>query len=159
MSMKNLVYNKLARQNIFCFINAVSSLVALTYCYHSYYYYHYFYYYYHYYYCFIVIVIIIVFSIIIVIHFILFHFYNSFLIMYLFPPNFFSFFLLVNDLQFIFVLLIYVKHHFSFSSLSFISSLLSSFLFYCYQHYQSLGENSVNEFEWHSLPLPIDYFE
>ena len=43
-------------------------------------------------------------------------------------------------------------------SLSFISSSSSSLSFYFFQHYQSLGENSVNEFEWHGLPLPIDYF-
>ena len=44
MSMKNLVYNKFARQNVFCFINTISVLVFLTCCYHyaySYYYYHY----------------------------------------------------------------------------------------------------------------------
>ena len=70
MSMKNLVYNVLARQNIFCFINSISILVILTYCYHysyscsSYYYscyyycHYYFYYYYHYYYYFIVIVLV-----------------------------------------------------------------------------------------------------
>ena len=89
MSMKNLVYNKLARQNIFCFINSILILVILTYIYHycysscsssyyyCYYYYHYyFYYYYHYHYYFIVIIviIIIVLSIINVIHFILFNF-------------------------------------------------------------------------------------
>ena len=34
MSMKKLVYNKLERQMISCFINAISSLVVLTYCYH-----------------------------------------------------------------------------------------------------------------------------
>ena len=51
MSMKNVVYNKLARQNIFCFINSISILVILTYCYHyshlysSYYYYHNYFYY------------------------------------------------------------------------------------------------------------------
>ena len=33
MSVKNLVYNKLARQNIFCFINSISVLVVLTNCY------------------------------------------------------------------------------------------------------------------------------
>ena len=88
MTVENLVYNKLARQKISCFINAISSLVVLIYCYHyyyyfyhyCYYYYHYyyhcyFYYYYHYYYCFIVIIviIIIVFSIVSVINFILYH--------------------------------------------------------------------------------------
>ena len=41
MSVKNLVYHKLARQKISCFI---SSLVVLTYCYHYYYYHYYFYY-------------------------------------------------------------------------------------------------------------------
>ena len=56
MSVKNLVYNKLARQNIFCFFNSISILVILTSCYHYshlyyyvYYYYYFYYYYYHYY--------------------------------------------------------------------------------------------------------------
>ena len=75
-----LVYKKLARRNIFCFINSISMLVVLTYCYHysyscssSYLYYHY---YYHYYYNFIVniVTIIVVFSIISVTNFILFNF-------------------------------------------------------------------------------------
>ena len=81
MSVKNLVYHKLARQKISCFI---SSLVVLTYCYHYYYYYHYyFYYYYLYHYGFIgiIVMIIIVFGIIYVIHFILFHFMFLFLIL------------------------------------------------------------------------------
>ena len=55
MSVKNLVYNKLTRQNIFCFFNSISILVILTSCYHYshlYYYYYYFYYYYHYHYYF-----------------------------------------------------------------------------------------------------------
>ena len=38
MTVENLVYNKLARQKISCFINAISSLVILIYCYHYYYY-------------------------------------------------------------------------------------------------------------------------
>ena len=52
MSVKNLVYNKLARQNIFCFFDSISILVILTSCYHYshlYYYYYYYYFYYHYY--------------------------------------------------------------------------------------------------------------
>ena len=43
----------MAKQNIIFFINAISSLVALTYTHHYYYYHYCFYYYYHYYYCFI----------------------------------------------------------------------------------------------------------
>ena len=35
--VKNFVCNKLARQNIFCFFNAISSLVVLTYYYYYYY--------------------------------------------------------------------------------------------------------------------------
>ena len=66
MSVKNLVYDKFSRQNIFCFINSISVLVILTYCHHysyscssSYYYYHYYFYYYcHYYYYFIVILLV-----------------------------------------------------------------------------------------------------
>ena len=53
MSVKNLVYNKLARQNIFCFFDSISILVILTSCYHYshlYYYYYYFYYHYYFYY-------------------------------------------------------------------------------------------------------------
>ena len=54
MSVKNLVYDKFSRQNIFCFINSISVLVILTYYYHysysCYYYYCYYYYYYHHYY-------------------------------------------------------------------------------------------------------------
>ena len=125
MSVKNLVYNKLARQNIFCFINPISILVVLTYCYYYYYYYYhyYFYYYYHYYYYFIVIIviIIIVLSIINVFHFILFHFifycsyYYDFCLrvvcdVYVSPRIFFSF--LVNDLHFILTLLIYQESFF-----------------------------------------------
>ena len=34
MSMNNLLYKTLARQNIFCFINAILSLVVLTYFYY-----------------------------------------------------------------------------------------------------------------------------
>ena len=51
MSVKSLVYNKLARQNIYFFINSVSIVVVLTYCYQysysysSHYYYHYYFYY------------------------------------------------------------------------------------------------------------------
>ena len=123
MSVKNLVYNKLARQNIFCFINSISILVVLTYCYHyshlysSYYYYHYYFYYeHHYYYYFIVIIVVssIVLSIINVIHFILFYFisycsyYYDFCLrvvcdVYVSPQFFFLSFLsfLVNDLHFI----------------------------------------------------------
>ena len=57
MRVKNLVYNKLARQKINCFIKAASISVVLTYCYHySYQYYHcyhcyYHYYHYHYFHC------------------------------------------------------------------------------------------------------------
>ena len=47
MSLKNLIFKKLARQNIFCFINSISILVILTYCYH-YYHLHFYYYYYYY---------------------------------------------------------------------------------------------------------------
>ena len=51
MSVKNLVYNELGKQYIFCFINSILVLVVLTYCHHSssscssyyYYYEHYFY--------------------------------------------------------------------------------------------------------------------
>ena len=77
ISEKNFVYNTLARQTFFCFINAISSLVVLTYRYHCYYYYYHYrhYYYYHSYYCFVVIIANInVFSITNVIHFILFLF-------------------------------------------------------------------------------------
>ena len=50
MGVKNLVYNKLTRQNIFCFIHSISILVVLTYCYHySYSYFYYCYYYFYYY--------------------------------------------------------------------------------------------------------------
>ena len=70
ISGKVLVCNKLARQNIFCFINSVTILVVLTYCdhysyswsycyyYFYYYYYSYYYYYYHYYFNFIVTVLV-----------------------------------------------------------------------------------------------------
>ena len=34
MSVNNLLYKTLARQNIFCFINAILSLVVLTYFYY-----------------------------------------------------------------------------------------------------------------------------
>ena len=56
MSLKNLVYNKLTRQNITCCINAILVSVVLTYCYqldyycYCYDYYYYYCYYYHYYY-------------------------------------------------------------------------------------------------------------
>ena len=133
VSVNSPVNDKLARQNILCFINSISILVVLTYCYHysylySYYsYYHcYFYHYYHYYYYFIVIIvgIIIVLSIINVNHFILFNFisYRSYYYDFYLrvvcdgcvsPRIFFSSFL-VNDLHFIFALLIHVKNHFSF---------------------------------------------
>ena len=43
MSVKNLVYNKLARQNIF-FFNSISILVILTSCYHYSHLYYYYYY-------------------------------------------------------------------------------------------------------------------
>ena len=70
-----IVYNKLARQKISCFINAISRIVVLIYCYYSCYHYNLYHYQYYHYYCFIVIVIIIIIFIIInVIHFILFHF-------------------------------------------------------------------------------------
>ena len=50
MGVKNLVYNKLARQNIFCCIHSIAILVVLTYCYHySYSYFYYCYYYFYYY--------------------------------------------------------------------------------------------------------------
>ena len=131
MSMKNVVYNKLARQNSFCFINSISILVVLTDCYryyscscssyyYCYYYCHYYFYYYcHYNYYFItIIVIIIVFSIINVICFILFHFIFYCSYYYDFCLRFcvtcvsrhcFVFFF-VNDPQYILTLLIYFKH-------------------------------------------------
>ena len=92
MSVMNLVYNKLARQNIFCFINLISILVVLTYCFHysyscssfyyyyyyscsSYYYYHYYFYcFYHYYYYFIVI------TLVLSMLFILFYFISFFIV-------------------------------------------------------------------------------
>ena len=57
ISMKNLVYDKLARQNIFCFMNSISILAVLSYGYHSssFYYYHYCFYYF-----FIIIIMIII---------------------------------------------------------------------------------------------------
>ena len=138
MSVKNLVYNKLARQNSFCFINSISILVVLTDCYRyyscscsSYYYCYYYCHYYFYYYCHynyyfitIIVIIIIVFSIINVICFILFHFtfycsyYYDFClhvcVTCMCPLISFVFFFLVNDVHFIFALLIHVKNHFPF---------------------------------------------
>ena len=50
MRMKNLVYNKLGKENILHFVNSISILVIVTYFYHysnsSYYYYYYSYNYY-----------------------------------------------------------------------------------------------------------------
>ena len=84
MNVKNFVYNKLAGQNIFCFINSILILVVLIYCNHhsyscsssSYYYsyYHYYWHYYHYYFYFIVIVLVLSIS------FILFYFILSIIV-------------------------------------------------------------------------------
>ena len=125
MSVKNLVCNKLARQNIFCFINSISILVILIYCYHyshsssfycscssSYYYHYHFYYYYHYYYYFIVIILVLS-MLFILFHFLLFRllwFLSVILYEECVSPRFFSFSFFVNDLQYILTLLIYFKH-------------------------------------------------
>ena len=70
------------------------------------------------------------------------------------------------DYFFFLLLMIYILYsHCSYmsriiflQSLLFISSSSSSLSFQFFQHYQSLGQNSANEFEQHGLPLPIDYF-
>ena len=128
MSMKNLVYNKLARKKyIFYFINLILILVVLTYCYH-------------YLYpillitiiiiafiilllLLVIIVIIIFLSLINVIYFILSHFISYCSYYYDFCLRvacdvyvshfFFLFPFLVNDLHFILALLIHAKNHFS----------------------------------------------
>ena len=80
-----LVYKKLARRNIFCFINSISMLVVLTYCYHysyscsSSYYYYYYYFYYYYHYCYYFIVIILVLSML----FILFYFISFYFLLFI----------------------------------------------------------------------------
>ena len=63
MSVKNLVYNELSRNNVFCFINSISILVVLTCCYH----YSYFSFYYYYHYCFYTLLLLLYFLVIIVI--------------------------------------------------------------------------------------------
>ena len=160
MSVKNLLYSKLARQNIFCFINSISILVILTYCYYyshlySYYYYHYcFYYWYHYYYYFIVIivVIIIVLSVIHVIHFISFYFIpyclyyydfclrvvcdvicppqKNFIFVFVFFVFFFVFFFFFFVNDLHFILALLI--HVFLLPLSFISSSSSSLSFYLF---------------------------
>ena len=150
----------------FCFINSISILVVLTYCYHCLYPYSYSYYYH---YC------IQYFSIIIPLfycyyshHYYCSQYYQCYLfgfISFYFLLSLLSvlrvpcmcrlvisyfFFFLVNDLYFILALLIHVKNHFS--------RIIIIITIIFFQHYQSQGENSGNEFEWHGLPLPIDYF-
>ena len=138
MSVKNLVYNKLARQNIFfCFINAIQIFVVLTYCYH--------YLFIIYilililiiininfivlllllYFIFVTVTIVIVLSSINVIYFNLSHFIPYCSYYYDFSlrvacdvmcPTFLKVFLfpfLFNDFHFILPLLIHVKNHFS----------------------------------------------
>ena len=177
--MKNLVYNKLARWNIFYFINSISILVVLTYCYHDYYcssyhyyrYYchYYFYYYHHYYYLFIVIIVIIifVFSIINVIHFILFHFIFLLVILLIFVCVFMwhvcvsssKFFFLVNDLHFILALLIHIKNHFFSFVITVYMIIVIITIILIFSTQLVIGGNSPNEFEQHGLPLLTDYLE
>ena len=169
MSAKNLVYNKLARQNIFSFVNSVSIIVVLTYCYCSYSYCYSYYYHYCFYYFVIIIYFIVIIVIIIIVfsqcYFILFYFLLFILLLVLsvcclwrvcVPSCFFFFPFLVNDLHFILALLIHVKDRFSFVIIVYIIVLITIILFF--QHYQSLGENLANEFKRHGVPLPIDYF-
>ena len=125
MSVKNLVCNKLARQNIFCSINSISILVILIYWYHyscsSYYYYHYYYYYYHYYYYFVVVIIVL--SMLFILFFIV-HITMIFvcdLVWRVCVPSFFVFFsLMIHSIY---------SHCSYISSISYMSSSLSfSFL-------------------------------
>ena len=113
----------------------------------------------------IIVITIIVLSIINVIYFILSHFVSfcsyyydfCFVLRVTCMCPFFSPLLLMT-----FILqshCLYMSRIIFLQPLSFISSLSSSQPFYFFQHYQSLGQNSANEFEWHGLPLPIDYFE
>ena len=134
ISVKNLVYNELSRNNVFCFINSISIFVVLTCCYH--YSYSSFYYYYHYcfytfllllYFLVIIVIISIVLSIINVIY--LFHFisycsyYYEFCIcvvcdVHEFPRIFSPF--VVNDLYFILHLLINAKDYFPFATIIYV---------------------------------------
>ena len=114
----------MAREKISCFLNAILSLVVFAYYYYHYYFYYYCYYsyyYYHYYCCcFIIIIVIIIFALSVI--FIFFHFILFLLLILLWflsacrvwrvyvSPSFF--FLLVNDLHFIFAMVIQVKHLF-----------------------------------------------
>ena len=141
----------------------------MIYCYHclypcsSNYYYHHCLYYYVLlllYFIVIIVIIIIVLSIINVILFYLVLFPIYFLLcvacdMYGSCRIFFPF--LVNDLRIILALLIHVRNHFSFAIIVYIIIVFITVILF-FQHYQSLGENSANEFEQHGLPSPIDYF-
>ena len=136
MSVKNLVYNELSRNNVFCFINSISILVVLTCCYH----YSYFSFYYYYHYCFytlllllyflvIIVIISIVLSIINIIYFFFFHFISYCSYYYEFClcvvcdvhefPRIFSPFV-VNDLYFILHLLINLKDYFPFATIVYV---------------------------------------
>ena len=131
MSMKNLVYNKLVRQNIFCFINSISILVILTYCYHypyscsyyyypcsSYYYYlYYFYYYYQYYYYFIVIILVL--SML----FILFYFILFFIVIVHITMIFVCHFVRRVCIPSLFLFLLLLMIHSIYSHCSYISSM------------------------------------
>ena len=108
----------------------------------------------------IIVIIIIVLSIINVIYFILSHFISYCSYYYDFClcvacDVYVSF--LVNDLHFILALLMHVKNHFSLAITVYIIIVIITTIVFL-QHYQSLGENSENEFKRHGLPLPIDYF-
>ena len=155
MSVKNLVYNKLAKQNMFfalliqfrfqlfwltaiiiytlilliIIIITIAFIILILFL------------------CFIVIIVIIIIVLsIISVFFILFFFlivhitmtFVCALCVMCICPLVIFFPFLVNDLHFILALLIHVKNHFLFS-LPLISSLSSSQSFYFFQHYQLLG--------------------
>ena len=176
LRVKNLAYNKMVRQNIFCFINSISILLVLTNCYHcSYYYspssyYHCFYYF---------IIILTIFYCYHSHHYFFSSYYRCYL--FYFISFYFLLFILLWFLSACYVWRVCVTSYFYFflffsmiyilySECSFITRINHFFViivyiiivititFYFLQHYHSLGENSAYEFEQPGLPLPTDYF-
>ena len=167
ISPKNLVYNKLARQNIL-FVLLIQFKVVLTYCYYLY---PYSSYYHHY--CFYFIIIIIFYCyyghhyyrsqyyqcyFFTLSHFISYcSYYYDFCLCVMcdvYVPSLIFFPFLINDLHFILALLIHVQNLF-FLPLSFISSLPSSQSFYFFITTSHCGRIQEMNFERHGLPLPL----